>query len=116
MTTTELITTDLDAFIDAVAKLDADTCERHARAVIRHLDEPVSFEEYLWALTRVAVEFNGPDHEKTTQYYLTTEKLFPRVPAEDDILGRLAGLMLKMMAKRLEPLKGLQKRDAGGDR
>ena len=48
MTTDELVTADQDAFIDALARFDADTCERHARAIIARLGEPVSFEDCLW--------------------------------------------------------------------
>ena len=108
MKTEELIAAELGRFIDAVAQLDADTCEEHSRAIIRRLGEPASFETYLYELTRLALEVEGSSGEKSTEYYRVTERLFPGIPAEDDILGRLTGLMMKMMAERLKPLERLR--------
>ena len=102
MNTDQLISTDPNTFIEHVAKFDADACEWHARRIIDKLGSPTSFEKYLYELTGIAVKFDGPDDEKITQYYRETKQLFPGISPEDDILGRLTGLMLQMMAKRLK--------------
>lgn len=110
MKTEDLIAAELDQFIDATARIDADTCERHARAIIRRLGTPVTFETYLYELTRVALDSQGDKSEyRIDRFYHVTEELFPGVSQDDDILGRLAGLMLKMMVERLKPLKRLRR-------
>jgi hypothetical protein len=41
------------------------------------------------------------DVKNVDEYYLATKKYFPDIPKEDDILGRLCGLAMKMLADRL---------------
>jgi hypothetical protein len=116
MKTEDLVAAELEQFIDAVATLDADTCERHARAIIRRLGAPVTFEAYLYELTRVALDSQvGKSEHQIDRYYRATKELFPGVLREDDILGRLAGLMLKMMAERLKPRKNLYRQEDACD-
>ncbi len=102
MNTDQLISTDLNTFIEHLAKFDADACEWHARRIIDKLGSPTSFEKYLYELTGVAVKLDGPDEEKIMQYYRETKQLFPGISPDDDILGRLTSLMLQMMVKRLK--------------
>ncbi|MBD3334618.1 MAG: hypothetical protein GF355_03795 [Candidatus Eisenbacteria bacterium] len=108
MTTAELIVAEQDLFIAAVANLDGDQCEEHSRAIIRRLGEPTSFETYLYELTRLAISIGGSSEEQITQYFRVTKRLFPGISPEDDVLGRLTSLMMKMMAERLKPLAKLR--------
>ncbi len=109
MRTEDLVAAEPEQFIDAVAQIDADTCERHARAIIHRLGTPVTFEAYLYELTGTVLDSQMDKSEcRVDRYYLVTEELFPGVSRDDDILGRLACLMVKMMAERLKPLKSLR--------
>ena len=47
------------------------------------------------------------------QYYKETEKLFPEISPENDILGRLVSLTLLMVTLRLEKDRGRKARTNG---
>ena len=66
------------------------------RELLELLDGP-SFAEYVKSLVDAAMR----DIENIDGYYLATRKYFPDLPKENDILGRLCGLAMKMMADRL---------------
>ena len=54
-------------------------------------------------MTAVALKtLDLPEEMQITLYYQETKRLYPGVPAKDDVLGRLAGLMLKLMLERLQ--------------
>ncbi|MBW3597040.1 MAG: SEC-C domain-containing protein [Planctomycetes bacterium] len=98
ITTEALLSCSMEAYIDACAVFNAEQCEQHARKILDRLGE-VSFETYLRALTEVAL--TQPTPGSVDAYYAKTRELFPDVPLADDILGRLAGLMLRMIELRL---------------
>jgi hypothetical protein len=97
MTIDDLISLDRQAFIATIASLDDDECEIHVRGLLKHLQGP-SFEEYVWALSGSIVA----DPTDLDRYYQVTAELIPGIPREDDVLGRLCGLALKMMVDRIE--------------
>ncbi|MEW6360029.1 MAG: hypothetical protein AB1696_27075 [Planctomycetota bacterium] len=96
MTTDELIQMNRTSFADALRDLDHNACEKHVRALLKRLNGP-SFETYVMALTEVAVR-NVRDRDG---YYSATKQYFSDISKEDDILGRLCLLALKMMVERL---------------
>ena len=97
MTTDDLLQLDKSGFINALAFLDDTTCEMHVRKLLKRLNGP-NFEKYMRILSNVAVTDTG----NIESYYFSTRQYFPDVAQENDILGRLCGLALKMMADRLE--------------
>ena len=95
LTTDELLRIDLSGFIDAVAQLSAVSCEAHVRELLERLDGP-SYDEYVRKLVDVALT----DSPSIDDYYFATRRRFPHVSSDDDVLGRLCALAMKMVVDR----------------
>ena len=101
MTTEELITMDPSMFADVLQTLDADTCERQARAIVSMLVGS-TFERYLQSILDIVVSHAETGEHELMPYVKQTQKSFPGVSPDSDILERLAGLTLLSVALRLE--------------
>ena len=101
MTAEELITMDPAMFADVLQSLDAHACERKARAIVSML-EGSTFETYLQSIVDIVVSHAQTDEHELMPYFQQTQKAFPDVSPDSDILERLAGLTLLSVALRLE--------------
>jgi hypothetical protein len=96
-----IILSDTEEFTSIIESLDADECEHHARQIVKNLEGP-SFENYLLKIVQVAIPNQGHPSKSINPYYKVTKGTYPGVRPEDDILGRLASLVLKMIVLRIE--------------
>ena len=51
--------------------------------------------------TMIPADGIGPPND-SDDYYFAVRELFPHISTEDDVLGRLAGLVMKMLVLRME--------------
>jgi hypothetical protein len=101
MTTEELITMDPSVFADILQTLDAKTCERQARKIVEMLGES-TFDKYLQSIIDIVVSNAEVGKHDVMPYFQQTEKFFPGVSPDSDILERLACLTLMSVTLRLE--------------
>lgn len=101
MTAEELITMDPSMFADVLQSLDANACERQARAIASML-EGSTFETYLQFIVDLVALHAQTDERELMPYFEKTQNAFPGVSPDSDILERLAGLTLLSVALRLE--------------
>ena len=71
------------------------------------------FEEYLQVIVDAVITNVETEQHDVMQYYKETEKLFPEISPENDILGRLVSLTLLMVTLRLEKDRGRKARTNG---
>src|SRR5450830_435290 len=69
--------------------MSAKNCEQYVRAILGRVGGP-SFEQLLMRIveTMVPRDGRGPP-ANSDEYYFAIRDLFPHVPAENDVLGRL---------------------------
>ena len=97
-----LMTCTIPDLIDAILPMPANECERHARAILRRVGGP-TFEQYLMRITETMVpEGGGGPPSNPDDYYFAVRDLFPHIPEENDVLGRLACFVMRMCQLRLE--------------
>ena len=101
MTTEELIKIDSAAFSDILKTLDARTCEHQARKIVEMLGG-TTFEKYIQAITDIVVSNAVSGKHDVMPYFQQTEKFFPGISPDSDILQRLAGITLMLVTLRLE--------------
>ena len=93
---------DIQELITAVVPLSASECERCARAILDRVGGP-TFEQYLMRITETMVpEDGGGPPNNPDDYYFAVRDLFPHIPEENDVLGRLACFVMRMCQLRLE--------------
>ena len=91
MTTEEVITMDPSVFADILQTLDAKTCESQARKIVEMLGG-CSFEKYLQSIIDIVISNAEAGKHGVMPYFQQTEKFFPGVSPDSDILERLIGL------------------------
>jgi hypothetical protein len=97
-----LLTCGLEELIAAVRPMSAKDCERHARAILSRIGGP-TFELYLMRMVEKMVpEDGGGPSTDSDEYYFAVRDLFPHIPADSDVLGRLACFVMRMSQLRLE--------------
>ena len=96
-----LLTSDMEHFISEVASMSADDCEQYARAILDQIGGP-TFDQYLMRIvdTMIPDDGSGPPRN-SDDYYFAVRDMFPHISTEDDILGRLAGLVMRMAGLRM---------------
>ena len=79
----------LEELIALVRPMSAKNCEKIARAILDRIGGP-SFEQLLMRIveTMVPRDGRGPP-TNSDEYYFAIRDLFPHVPPENDVLGRL---------------------------
>lgn len=97
-----LLSCKLEELIASVSPMSAKSCEQYVRAILGRIGGP-SFEQLLMRIveTMVPRDGRGPP-TNTDEYYFATRDLFPHVPAENDVLGRLLCFAMRMCQLRLE--------------
>ena len=97
-----LLTCGIQELIATIASMSASECERYARAILDRIGGP-TFEQYLVRITETMVpeDADGPPTQPD-DYYFAVRDLFPHVPTEGDVLGRLAGFVMRMCQLRLK--------------
>ena len=79
----------LEELIASVRPMSAKNCEQYVRAILSRIGGP-SFEQLLMRIveTMVPRDGRGPP-TNSDEYYFAIRDLFPHVPPENDVLGRL---------------------------
>ena len=102
VTVDHILTCDVGACVSAIGSMSADDCEHNARAILDRIGGP-TFEQYVMRIVETMIPEDGNSPPKDCDdYYLAVRELFPHISTEDDILGRLAALVMKMFALRME--------------
>ena len=97
-----LLTCGLEELIAAVRPMSAQDCEHYARAILTRVGGP-TFEQYLMRIVeRMIPEDGGGPPTNPDAYYFAVRDLFPHIPVEEDVLGRLACFVMRMCQLRLE--------------
>ena len=95
-----LLTCDVDELTAGVRLMSDRDCERYVQAILDRVGGP-SFDQYIGRLVSAMTPSDGsgpPTDIKT--YYFAVRDMFPNVPTESDILGRLAVFALRMCQLR----------------
>jgi hypothetical protein len=92
----------LEELIASVRPMSAKNCEQFVRAILGRIGGP-SFEQFLMRIveTMVPRDGRGPP-TNSDEYYFAIRDLFPHVPTENDVLGRLLCFALRMCQLRIE--------------
>jgi hypothetical protein len=92
----------LEELIASVRPMSAKNCEEIVRAILDRIGGP-SFEQLLMRIveTMVPRDGRGPP-TNSDEYYFAIRDLFPHVPSENDVLGRLLCFALRMCQLRIE--------------
>lgn len=97
-----LLKCNLEELIASVRPMSAENCERIARAILDRIGGP-TFEHLLTRIvgTMVPRDGRGPP-TSSDEYYFAIRDLFPQVPPENDVLGRLLCFAMRMYQLRIE--------------
>ncbi len=96
-----LLTCDIQELLAAITPMSADDCERYARAILDRVGGP-TFEQYLMRITETMIPKDGSGlPTNSDDYYFAVRDLFPNVSTDDDVLGRLAGFVMRMCQLRM---------------
>jgi hypothetical protein len=92
----------LEELTASVRPMSANNCEQYVRAILGRVGGP-SFEQFLMRIveTMVPRDGRGPP-TNSDEYYYAIRDLFPHVPTENDVLGRLLCFALRMCQLRIE--------------
>ncbi len=97
-----LLTFNMEVLISEIGSMSADECEQHGRAILDRIGGP-TFEQYLMRIVETIVPDGGSRPLATSDdYYFVVRDMFPDIPMEDDILGRLAALVMRMIGLRID--------------
>ena len=97
----QLLTAEMDELVSEIASMSANDCEQYARAILDQIGGP-SFDEFLMRIveTMIPDDENGPP-TNSDEYYFAVRDMFPHISKEDDVVGRLAGLVMRMAGLRM---------------
>jgi hypothetical protein len=102
-----LLKCNLEELIASVRPMSAKNCEQIVRAILDRIGGP-TFEELLTRIagTMVPKDGRGPP-TNSDEYYFAIRDLFPQVPPENDVLGRLLCFAMRMCQLRIEKIPTL---------
>ena len=102
-----LLKCNLEELIDSVRPMSAKNCEQIVRAILDRIGGP-TFEQLLTRIvgTMVPRDGRGPP-TNSDEYYLAIRDLFPQVPPENDVLGRVLCFAMRMCQLRIEKNRNL---------
>jgi hypothetical protein len=97
-----LLSWEIEELIASVRPMSAKNCERYARVILGRIGGP-RFEQLLMRIveTMLPRDGRGPP-TNSDDYYFAIRDLFPHVPVENDVLGRLLFFAMRMCQLRLE--------------
>ena len=92
----------LEELIASVRPMSAKNCEKIVRAILDRIGGP-SFEQLLMRIVETMVPRDGRGAASNSdELYFSIRDLFPHVPPENDILGRLLCFAMRMCQLRIE--------------
>jgi hypothetical protein len=92
----------LEELIASVRPMSAKNCEQIVRAILDRIGGP-SFEQLLMRIVEPMVPRDGRGPPTNSdEYYFAIRDLFPHVPPENDVLGRLLCFAMRMCLLRIE--------------
>ena len=97
-----LLSCKIEELIASVRPMSAKNCEQYVRAILGRIGGP-SFAQLSMRIveTMVPRDGRGPP-TNSDEYYFAIRDLFPHVPVENDVLGRLLCFAMRMFQLRLE--------------
>ena len=102
-----LLKCNLEELIASVRPMSAKNCEQIVRAILDRLGGP-TFEQLLARIveTMIPRDGRGPP-TNSDEFYFAIRDLFPQVPPENDVLGRLLCFAMRMCQLRIEKNRNL---------
>ena len=97
-----LLKCNLEELIASVRPMSAKNCEQIVRAILDRIGGP-TFEQLLARIveTMIPRDGRGPP-TNSDEFYFAIRDLFPQVPPENDVLGRLLCFVMRMCQLRIE--------------
>lgn len=97
-----LLRCNLEELIASVRPMSAKNCEQIVRAILDRIGGP-TFEQLLARIveTMIPRDGRGPP-TNSDEFYFAICDLFPQVPSENDVLGRLLCFAMRMCQLRIE--------------
>lgn len=97
-----LLKCNLEELVASVRPMSAENCEKIARAILDRIGGP-TFEHLLTRIVETMVPRDGRGPPTSSdEYYFAIRDLFPQVPPENDVLGRLLCFAMRMCQLRIE--------------
>jgi len=97
-----LLKCNLEELIDSVRPMSAKNCEQIVRAILDRIGGP-TFEQLLARVVETMIPRDGRSPPTNSdEYYFAIRDLFPQVPPENDVLGRLLCFAMRMCLLRIE--------------
>ena len=96
-----LLKCNLEELIASVRPMSAKNCEQIVTAILDRIGGP-SFEQLLMRIVETMVPRDGGPPTNSDEYYFAIRDLFPHVPPENDVLGRLLCFALRMCQLRIQ--------------
>jgi len=97
-----LLKCNLEELIASVRPMSAKNCEQIVRAILDRIGGP-TFDQLLTRIVGTMVPRDGRGTPTDSdEYYFAIRDLFPQVPPENDVLGRLLCFALRMCQLRIE--------------
>ena len=97
-----LLKCNLEELIASVRPMSAKNCEQIVRAILDRIGGP-TFEQLLTRIVGAMVPRDGRGPPTSSdEYYFAIRDLFPQVPLENDVLGRLLCFAMRMCQLRIE--------------
>ena len=102
VTVDHFLNCEVQELVSAIASMSADDCEHYARAILGRIGGP-TFDQYVMRIVETMIPENecGPP-KNSDDYYFAVRDMFPHISTEDDVLGRLAGLVMQMSVLRMK--------------
>ena len=96
-----LLKCNLEELVASVRPMSANNCEQIARAILDRIGGP-TFEQLLARIVGKMVPRDGRGPPTNSdEYYFAIRDLFPQVPQENDVLGKLLCFALRMCQLRI---------------
>jgi hypothetical protein len=100
------LTCDMGSLIAHIKGMSAIDCENYAKAILARIGGP-TLDQYLGKLVEMMIpEGGGTPSNNPDEYYWATRSMFPNISTEEDVLGRLAAVVMKMCVLRLQQSPG----------
>lgn len=91
----------MEVLASEIGSMSADECEQYVRAVLNQIGGP-TFDQYLMRIVETMTPDDGSEPPiNGDDYYFAVRDMFPHIQKEDDILGRLAALVMRMVGLRM---------------
>lgn len=101
LTLDRLLTSNIEVLTSEIGSMSANECEQYGRAILDRIGGP-TFDQYLMRIVETMTPDDGSGPPTISDgYYFAVRDMFPHIPMEDDILGRLAALVMRMVGLRM---------------